>query len=70
MGEIVKVLLMKLIRLLIADAEVAPLVIAIVKMVGHAGLGVGQVGKNGPVAGFELLGFQVGPQASGLGCTW
>ena len=58
MGEIVKVLLMKLIRLLIADAGVALLVITIVKMVGHAGLGIGQVGKNGPVAGFELLGFR------------
>ena len=70
MGEIVKVLLVILIRLLIADVGVAPLVITIVKMVGHAGLGIGQVGKNGPVAGFELLGFQAGPQASGLGCTW
>ena len=63
MGDVVKLLLVKLIRLLIADAEVAPLVVVIVKIVGHAGLGVGQVGKNRPVAGFELLGFQAGPQA-------
>ena len=69
MGDVVKLLLMKLIRLLIADAGVAPLVVAIVKIVGHAGLGVGQVGKNGPVAGFELLGFQARPQAFGLGRT-
>ena len=60
-------LLVKLIRLLIADAGVAPLMVVIVKIVGHAGLGVGQVGKNGPVAGFELLGFQARPQAFGLG---
>ena len=60
---------MKLIRLLIADAAVALLVITIVKMAGHAGLGIGLVGKNGPVAGFELLVFQAGPQASGLGRT-
>ena len=53
-----------------ADAGVALLVITIVKMVGRAGLGIGQVGKNGPVADFELLGFQAGPQAFGLGCTW
>ena len=70
MGEVIKVLLVILIRLLMADAGVALLVITIVKMVGRAGLGIGQVGKNGPVADFELLGFQAGPQAFGLGCTW
>ena len=70
MGEVIKVLLMKLIRLLIADAGVVLLVITIVKMAGDAGLSIGQVGKNGPVADFELLGFQAGPQAFGLGCTW
>ena len=60
---------MILIRLLMADAGVALLVITIVKMAGHAGLGIGLVVKNGPVAGFELLGFQAGPQASGLDRT-
>ena len=70
MGEVIKVLLVILIRLLIADVGVAPLVVTIVKMAGDAGLGISQVGKNGPVAGFELLGFQAGPQASGLGRTF
>jgi len=32
---------MKLIRLLIADAGVAALVVVVVKIVGHAGLGIG-----------------------------
>ena len=67
MGEVVKLLLVKLIRLLIADAGVAALVVVVVKIVGHAGLGIGQVGKNGPVAGFEFLGFEPEPQAFGLG---
>ena len=64
MGDVVKLLLVKFIRLIIANAGVAPLVVVIIKIVGHAGLGVGQVGKNGPVAGFELLGFQARPEAS------
>ena len=45
-----KQLLVSLIRGLIADAEVQVLVIAIVRIVGNAGLGVGQVGKNRPLA--------------------
>ena len=57
MGDIIKLLLMKLVRLHVANAGVATLVIIIVKIVGHAGLGIGQVGKNGPVAGFEFFGF-------------
>ena len=67
MGDVSKVLLVKLIRLLITDAGVAALVVVIVKIVSDAGLGIGQVGKNGPVAGFEFLGFKAGPQALGLG---
>ena len=67
MGDIFKLLLVKLIRLLIANAGVAALVIVVVKIVGHAGLRVGQVGKNRPVAGFELLGFEARPPAFRLG---
>ena len=57
MGNVVK-LLMKLIRLLIADAGVAALVVVIVKIVGHAGLRFGQAHKNGPITEFEQLDFQ------------
>ena len=42
-------------------------VIIVVKIVGDAGLRVGQVGKNGPLAQFEHLGFEAGPEAFGLG---
>ena len=41
--------------------------IVVVKIVGHAGLRVGQVGKNGPLAQFEDLRFEARPQAFGLG---
>ena len=41
MGDIVKLLLVKLIGLLIADAGVASLVVVVVKIVGDAGLRVG-----------------------------
>ena len=58
MGDVVKLLLVILIRLLIANAGVATLVVVIVEIVGHAGLGIGQVDKNGPVPGFEFLGFE------------
>ena len=58
MGDIVKLLLVILIRLLIANAGVATLVVVIVKIVGHAGLGIGQVGKNGLVPSLEFLGFE------------
>ena len=69
MGDSGKLLLMKLIRFLIANAGVAALVVVVVKIIRDAGLGVGQVGKNGPVAGFKFLGFQACPQAFGLGRT-
>ena len=39
----------------------------IVKIIGDAGLRVGQVGKNGPLAPFEHLRFEPGPEALGLG---
>ena len=65
MGDVVKLLLMKLIRLLIADAGVAALVIVIVKIVGDAGLGIGQVGKNGPVAGMGTAKVGIGQASAG-----
>jgi hypothetical protein len=46
-----------MIRGLVVDAGVQALVIIIIKIVGDAGLGVGQVGKNGPLAQFEYFGF-------------
>ena len=67
MGDVVKLLSVTLIRLLIANAGVAALVVVIVKIGRDAGLRVGQVGKNGPVPSFEFLGFEVGPQAFRLG---
>ena len=41
--------------------------IIVVKIIGDAGLRVGQVGKNGPLAAFEHFGFEAGPEAFGLG---
>ena len=41
--------------------------IVVVKIVGDAGLRVGQVGKNGPHAEFEHPRFEAGPEAFGLG---
>ena len=58
MGDVVKLLLVKLIRLLISNAGVATLVIVVVNIVGDVGLGIGQVCKNGPVAGFEFFGLE------------
>ena len=69
MGDVIKLLLVKLIRLLIANAGVATLVVVIVKIGCDAGLRVGQVGKNGPVPCFEFLGFEARPQAFRLGRT-
>jgi ubiquitin len=37
---------------------VQPFVIVVVKIVGDAGLRVGQVGKNGPLSYFEDLCFE------------
>ena len=58
---------MSAIRCLVANAGVQAVVIIVVKIVGDAGLRVGQVGKNGPLAQFEHLGFEAGPEAFGLG---
>ena len=49
---------MSVIRRLVADAGMQPLVLVVVKIVGDAALGVGQVGKNGPLADFEHLRFE------------
>ena len=69
MGDIVKLLLVKLIGLLIANAGVATLVVVIVKIVRDAGLRIGQVRKNGPVPRFEFFGFEARPETLGLGRT-
>ena len=55
---------MSVIGCLIVNARVQPLVVMVIKIVGDAGLGVGQVGKNGPLADFEHFGFEAGPAAS------
>ena len=57
---------MSVIGCLIVNARVQPLVIIVIKIVGDAGLGVGQVGKNGSLADFEHFGFEAGPEAFGL----
>ena len=59
--------MMSAIRFLVANAGVQAVVIIVVKIVGDAGLRVGQVGKNGPLAQFEHLRFEAGPEAFGLG---
>ena len=64
-----KKLVVSIIRSLIADAGVQSFVIIVVKIVGEAGLRVGLGGKNGPLAEFEHLRFEAGPQAFGLGRT-
>ena len=58
---------MSMIGCLVVDAGVQALVVVIVKIVGDAGPGVGQVGENGPLAEFEHLRFESGPQAFDLG---
>ena len=58
---------MSAIRHLAANTGVQAVVIVVVKIVGDAGLRVGQVGKNGPLAEFEHLRFEAGPEAFGLG---
>lgn len=57
---------MSVIRGLVADAGVQPVVIVVVKLLGDAGLGVGQVRKNGPLADLQDLRFEARPQALGL----
>ena len=60
-------MLMSAIRCLVANAGVQAVVVLVVKIVGDAGLRVGQVGKNRPLAEFEHLRFEPGPEAFGLG---
>jgi hypothetical protein len=52
---------------MIVDTGVQALVIVVVKLVGHAGLRVGQVGKNGLLVASEDLRFEARPQALSLG---
>ena len=52
---------MSAIRYLVTNAGVQMVVIIVVKIVGDAGLRVGQVGKNRPLADLEYLGFKPGP---------
>ena len=58
---------MSAIRRLVANAGVQAVVIIVVKIVGDAGLRVGQVGKHRPLAEFKHLRFEAGPEAFGLG---
>ena len=58
---------MSAIRRLVANAGVQAVVIVVVKIVGDAGLRVGQVGKHGPLAEFEHLRSEAGPEAFSLG---
>ena len=62
-----KKLLVSVIGRLVANTGVQAFVIVVVKIIGDAGLRVGQVGKNGPLAPFEHLRFEPGPEALGLG---
>ena len=64
-----KKLLVSVIGYLIVDARAQPLVIIVIKIVGDADLGIGQVGKNGPLADLADLRFEAGPEAFGLGRT-
>ena len=60
---------MSAIRRLVANTGVQAVVIVVVKIVGDAGLRVGQVGKHRPLAEFAHLRFEAGPEAFGLGRT-
>jgi len=51
-----------MIRCLIVNAGVQALVLIVIKILGDAGLGVGHVGKNGPLADLEHFGFEACPQ--------
>jgi hypothetical protein len=59
--------LVSIIERLAADIGVQPLVIVVVKIIGDAGLRIGYVRKNGPLAPFEDLRFEARPQALSLG---
>ena len=58
MNDVIKLLLVRLIRLLLTNTRVAKLVVVIVKIVGDAGLRIGKVSENGPVLSSEYLGFE------------
>ena len=58
MNDVIKLLLVRLIRLLLTNTRVAKLVVEIVKIVGDAGLRIGKVSENGPVLSSEFLGFK------------
>ena len=49
---------MSAIQRLVANAGVQAVVIVVVKIVGDAVLGLGQVGKNGPLADLQDLRFE------------
>ena len=66
-GSSLKKMLMSVIRDMIADTGVQPVTIVVVKIRDCTGLRIGQVRKNRPLAAFELLGFEAGPAALGLG---
>ena len=57
---------MSVIRCLVADAGVPPVVIIVVKIKGLTGLCVGQVRENGPLAALQFFGFDARPAAFGL----
>ena len=57
---------MSVIGSLVVDTGMQPLVIVIVKIVGHAALRIRQIGKKGPLADFKDLRFEARPQAFGL----
>ena len=58
MNDVIKFLLVRLIRLLLTNTRVPKLVVVIVKIVGNAGLRIGKVSENRPVLSFEFLGFE------------
>ncbi|GAC1593517.1 MAG: hypothetical protein NVS3B25_15450 [Hymenobacter sp.] len=58
-----KKLLMSKIGGVVVDAGMQALVMVVVRIIGDAALGVGQVGKNGRLADFKDLRFEPGPEA-------
>ena len=57
---------MSVIGSLVVDTGMQPLVIVIVKIVGHAALRIRQVGKKGSLTDFKHLRFEARSQAFGL----
>lgn len=64
-----KKLLVSKVWSLVANAGAQASMLVLVKIVGCAGLGIGQVGENGSFVGFELFGFEAEPTVFGLGRT-